>query len=62
MIFIPSTEFAELYPAHSEGMDKILLYILNRPEEDFEAENNIRRTLHKPFLFQLRDVYGSDAD
>lgn len=32
------TEFAELYPAHSEGMDKILLYILNRPEEDLKQK------------------------
>ena len=32
------TEFAELYPPHSEGMEEILLYILNRPEEDLKQK------------------------
>ena len=31
-------EFSELYPAHGEGLDEILLYILNRPEEDLKQK------------------------
>lgn len=31
-------EFAELYPRHGEGFDKILLYILNRPEGDLKQK------------------------
>ena len=31
-------EFAELYPAHGEGLDDILLYILNRPEGDLKQK------------------------
>lgn len=31
-------EFSELYPAHGEGLDEILLYILNRPEGDLKQK------------------------
>ena len=31
-------EFSELYPAHGEGLDDILLYILNRPEGDLKQK------------------------
>lgn len=31
-------EFSELYPAHAEGLDDILLYILNRPEGDLRQK------------------------
>lgn len=31
-------EFSELYPAHGEGLDDILLYILNRPEGDLRQK------------------------
>lgn len=31
-------EFSELYPRHGEGLDKILLYILNRPEGDLKQK------------------------
>lgn len=31
-------EFAELYPTHGEGLDQILLYILNRPEGDLKQK------------------------
>lgn len=31
-------EFSELYPAHTEELDAILLYILNRPEEDLRQK------------------------
>lgn len=32
-------EFSELYPTHGEGLDDILLYILNRPEGDLKQKN-----------------------
>ena len=31
-------EFSELYPLHGEGLDDILLYILNRPEGDLRQK------------------------
>ena len=31
-------EFSELYPAHGEGLEDILLYILNRPEGDLKQK------------------------
>lgn len=31
-------EFSELYPVHGEGLDDILLYILNRPEGDLRQK------------------------
>lgn len=31
-------EFTELYPVHGEGLDNILLYILNRPEGDLKQK------------------------
>lgn len=31
-------EFSELYPAHGEGLDDILLYILKRPEGDLKQK------------------------
>ncbi|MCI7100391.1 MAG: helix-turn-helix domain-containing protein [Lachnospiraceae bacterium] len=31
-------EFAELYPPHGEGLEEILLYILNRPEGDLRQK------------------------
>lgn len=31
-------EFSELYPVHGEGLDDILLYILNRPEGDLKPK------------------------
>lgn len=31
-------EFSELYPVHGEGLDNILLYILNRPEGDLRQK------------------------
>ena len=31
-------EFSELYPVHGEGLDHILLYILNRPEGDLRQK------------------------
>lgn len=31
-------EFSELYPAHGDGLDDILLYILNRPEGDLKQK------------------------
>lgn len=31
-------EFSELYPVHGEGLDQILLYILNRPEGDLRQK------------------------
>lgn len=31
-------EFTELYPAHGEGLDEILLYILNHPEGDLKQK------------------------
>lgn len=31
-------EFSELYPTHSEKMDEILVYILNRPESDLKQK------------------------
>ncbi|MDO5344556.1 MAG: DNA-binding response regulator [Lachnospiraceae bacterium] len=31
-------EFSELYPAHGEGLDEILIYILNRPEGDLKQK------------------------
>lgn len=39
------TEFSELYPIHGEGMKEILLYILNRPEDDLK-QKTISETLH----------------
>ena len=33
------TEYAELYPAHGEGLDQILLYILERPEGDLRQKS-----------------------
>ncbi len=32
------SEFSELYPPHRDGIDKILLYILNRPEGDLKQK------------------------
>lgn len=32
------TEFSELYPIHGEGLEEILLYILNRPEGDLKQK------------------------
>lgn len=31
-------EFSELYPAHGDGLDEILLHILNRPEGDLKQK------------------------
>lgn len=31
-------EFSELYPVHGEGLDDILLYILNKPEGDLRQK------------------------
>ena len=33
------TEYAELYPTHGEGLDRILLYILERPEGDLRQKS-----------------------
>lgn len=53
-------EFSELYPAHGEGLEDILLYILNRPEGDLKQktiseEVNINRSyLSTVFAAQIR--------
>lgn len=38
-------EFSELYPAHGEGVEEILLYILNRPDSDLR-QKTISAELH----------------